>query len=979
MPTIKKGTSVLFPEIFATLKKIFSEVLKNDKKRIKEYQTYVAKKGDSTFWSIFKDLYNFIGKLSKNAKYKMGSVDLMQAMIAKAPEDFYFCQNPNNIDDLFKSIQSGLKDKKEKFIYLTFFTEFLVNIPQETMKNDQERISTMVKFVTGQIFQKKVIYTDEECEKIELFLLELGKKNIHLSINIVKETLEGGFPSEQKAPVLKALEKIATEVPKEIVNYNYLIGPIVTTLVMDEKKRTDLILLKNAIICFPKIKNPSEEKMKEIRITLGSLMLHSDTETRANATMALNNFVLQQTQFTVLQVLGVFINLLFSVDILLDKPEDMIRLSRGLRKILESFVYKLKTDTNIFIDPHQYLAIRKRFEAMALVWICHTDFKVRAEAYRLLNDIKQDELKALTAQVEKNPPYLLEILKIPKTATIDEVWLPELNNFLLKYSDNESVKIAWTEIQRRWNKVPEYLNKYPNIIGNYLKLLCMGMKPQYADEALPFVGELLNLVNAKSMQTYETLFKKVIDALSSLNVQAIELLVKQLRGTGIIRTMNKKKEIETSDNLYEKNVLTFYCRIMNNITDGEMVFENMLIREYLEELMKNWVLTEKLSVKDVAGSNITSETWEMGVSILADYLKFIQMKTDKLAELNKTSTEKEITKVSALIFGASLDAFAEGIFNLVDLSNPLAVIDPNAVRCLTSLLSFGEVKNPNLINKIIAYLHNIIKVEPSTKLEVTDALSMLLKKNPSLIRRFILHTFEETLLRYPEEIKSEEFSNLKNEKFKNKDEQAAREKQLKSEAYSQFNANITLISSCYLTALTNVLSADIASLFEQNIVSLGVLIFTATFHMCSSNIDVRNTAHELMLILCSASEIEVGQYLSITSTTDEKVYKRATSLFVQNLIECNRDVAAEIFMEADAFIELLNSKDMMTLLEIIIPWAGNYGYVLENNPPSTDQTLDKTIFYQFLVNAYSISKKLHSKFPEVNHLLLICRKLKKCG
>eukprot|EP01080_Neovahlkampfia_damariscottae_P011378 gene11378-4545_t len=964
MPGIKKGTSVLFPEIFATLKKIFCEILKNDKKRIKEWQAYVSKRGDPTFWTMYKEIYIYIAKLSKTAKYKIGAVDLMQAMIVRAPEDFYFSQNPNHIEDLFKSIQSGLKDKKEKFDYLDFFTDFVTHISPETMKNDNERISAMVKVVGTQIFQKKVVYTDQECDKIEKFLVELGKKNIHLAINLVKETLEGSYLSEQKAAVLKALEKIATEVPKEIVNYNYLIGPIVTAIIMDEKKRTDLLLLKNAITCFPKVKNPSEEKMKEIRIALGNLMLHTDSETRTNAALALNNFVVLQTQATVLQVIGVFTSLLLSVDFLLDKPEDMIRISRGLRKVLDSFVLQLKTDSNIQIDAYQYLAVRKRFEAMTLVWLCHTDFKVRAEAYRLLNDIKHDELKALTSQIEKNPPYLLDLLTIPKSETVEEIWLPELNTFLLAHSDNESVKIAFTELQRRWNKIPDFVVKYPNIIGNYLKLLCMGLKPQYSEEGLPFLGELLNLITAKSMQTHEVIFPHVIDALSSLNVEAIELFVKQLRAIGIQRNMNKKKEIETSDHAYEKNILTFFSRITKNIKDGEMIFDNMLIRDYLEELMKNWTVTEKLSVKDVAGSNIISETWKMAVSILCDYLKFIQIKTDKLVEQNKSSSEKEVVKVSAIIFGASLDLFSDGLYKLVTLSNPMAVIDTNAIRCLTSLLSFGEIKNTTLIDHIIAYLHNVVKVDPSTKNEVIDALSMLLKKNPNYIRRFIHHTFEETLWRYPEAVKSEEFTNLKNEKFKNKDEQLAREKQLKQEAYSQFNSNITLISLCYLTAVTNVLTTEIEALFNSRHVSLGILIFTATFHMCSPSMDVRNVAHELMLILCSSTGIEVGKYLSISTIPDEKVYKRAVLLFVQNLIESNRDVSAEIFMEADHFIEQLNAKDMGVLLQVIVPWAGNFGYVVENNPQSSDQILEKTLFYQFLGHAYSISNKLHSKYPE---------------
>lgn len=75
--TIKKGTSVFFPEVMDTLKNLFLTILNpDDKKLVKEWQIYISKNGEIDFWNIFKgnhlktnfrDLYSY-GKAFKDVK-----------------------------------------------------------------------------------------------------------------------------------------------------------------------------------------------------------------------------------------------------------------------------------------------------------------------------------------------------------------------------------------------------------------------------------------------------------------------------------------------------------------------------------------------------------------------------------------------------------------------------------------------------------------------------------------------------------------------------------------------------------------------------------------------------------------------------------------------------------------------------------------------------------------------------------------------
>lgn len=57
LPEIKKATKEIHPEICATVKKIFFQILnRNDEKRVKEWEIYCTKNGESSFWVLFKGI-----------------------------------------------------------------------------------------------------------------------------------------------------------------------------------------------------------------------------------------------------------------------------------------------------------------------------------------------------------------------------------------------------------------------------------------------------------------------------------------------------------------------------------------------------------------------------------------------------------------------------------------------------------------------------------------------------------------------------------------------------------------------------------------------------------------------------------------------------------------------------------------------------------------------------------------------------------
>lgn len=190
----------------------------------------------------------------------------MQTMLSRSPEDFYFSKHPNYSDEIFKYFISGLGNKKDRFRTLEMLREFISGLRQDYIKKDMTRFSEFIKNGTSGIFQKKIQYTPEECVIVERFLVEYGRKHMHQAVKIIEETLDGQYTTEQKAVALQALAKIANENPEEIGNYYYLIGPLCTGILTDEKKRNDIMLLRSVLLCFPRVKNSNEEEMKKVRI-----------------------------------------------------------------------------------------------------------------------------------------------------------------------------------------------------------------------------------------------------------------------------------------------------------------------------------------------------------------------------------------------------------------------------------------------------------------------------------------------------------------------------------------------------------------------------------------------------------------------------------------------------------------------------------------------------------------------------------------
>jgi hypothetical protein len=186
LPTIKKATSALYPEIMTTLKHLFAKILDDDDViRKKEWSVYASKVGETKFWELFKDVYAIASKLAPTTKYHVGCLDLMQSLLSHASEDFYFGKNPSAADEVYKYIKVGFKDRKDRMLYLGFLKEFVSHLNPEFVKKDFERFNAFITACCKEIFQKKTSYTPEESVQLENFMVLWASRNLDSAIHIL--------------------------------------------------------------------------------------------------------------------------------------------------------------------------------------------------------------------------------------------------------------------------------------------------------------------------------------------------------------------------------------------------------------------------------------------------------------------------------------------------------------------------------------------------------------------------------------------------------------------------------------------------------------------------------------------------------------------------------------------------------------------------------------------------------------------------
>ncbi|KAF0977931.1 hypothetical protein FDP41_003253 [Naegleria fowleri] len=1008
-PNLKKGKKELMPFICETLIHIYEQTLtgvfmhdeefklldnvEHWEKRKKQFKQFSSNnEANNRFWLFFQEIYDNLSKLAQ--KKEAETIDLvtcMAMMICRAKEDLYLQYFP----ELIKYFQDGLKDKKERFAFFKSIKLFVTYLPSDYITKDLERFSSFVKFVSDQIFHKKVIL-NEHRQDAETFLVEYAKKQLHrtwpkLMDEILKPENMKLHTNEHRAVALSSIARVARLFPDEIGKQNYVLGVLCTSIFTDEKMRQDVSLLRNVLKCFPRVRNTSEEKMKEIRNIIGThCLLHPDRFVSRNASEALVTSVELEPGKTFVDVVEKYREVLVKVNEI--SAETASRLLNDLYLVLETFIHKVQESEKLILglDVQEYNSVRKKVEAMCLLYIINTS-RVKVQAVKVLKQLSRPELKAITKEVASANTYLLDdsILVLPPlpvdTKKYNPNYMPHIEE-MCKHHVDDAITKAWDELVKRWSYgIADLDLKRIELLANYLKFLCLSIRPFLSGKAESFLLELVQLLTKQnsSYRNHDKIKTAVLNALECLHPTSLYMLLTQIRLVEVQRTFIKKENrIESSDPDYEQHIISLLKRIItktiSHVSPTEFLFvkQGISVRDFFDELISNWTCKERIDVKDIPGSYLTLSTWKDAVEIVATYLKHLNA-ISKQTALEKSADIAEQACVHSHMFKKhNVHIALVKIFNFLH-STPLSITVQEAANAVQYLCAFGTIEDEKFINEIRKYFETVI-VNNRNEVDIVPAMSEFLKNNPQTIRLFIINSYYESFNRaLKDDLESTDDDDIMNNRLKKsqlkgskKEVEGLLEKEIQEREFERqkFKSSIPHICKSYLSAIVKVMEDHLDHWIQEQFVTLGGMFYLALIHSCTrGHVSMRDKAHELINIIIKSDAadgtINYGTTYHGTSIGDESVFKKTMYNFSEFVSKSTPQITFDMFVEADKTVDLLDGVNRENTLRILIPWAYNFGgYVktcMDNGVGDGNYKMKDFKSQTLLKHVYSLTEKLH--------------------
>ena len=1012
LPNLKKGKKDLMPFICESLVHIYQQTLtgvnmhdeefqlldnlEHWEQRKKQSKVFFQNNENSTrFWTLFQEIYDTLLKMAGKKEASVYLVNCMAMMVCRAKEDLYFQYLP----DLIKFYTAGIKDKKERFDYFSSIKTFLTYLPGDYITKDLERFNSFIKVVTDQIFNKKVVL-NEYRQDAENFLFEYAKKQIHvtwpkLMEEILKPENYKNHTNEQRAVALSCISRVARLFPDEIGKQNYLLGQLCTTIIGEEKMRSDVSLLRNVLKCFPRVRNTSEEKMKDVRAIIGThCLLHSDKTVARNAAEALITSVEMEPGKTFLDVIEKFRDVMIKIDEII--PEVAYRLLKDLYLVLETFIHKVQESEKLILglDIQVYNALRKKLEGMLLMYIIHTSAVVRNQALKVLKQLSKPELRAITKELTTSNSYLLDDLILvlqPDDMTSKTTTLLPCVEEMCKNHIDDAITKAWEELVKRWNvRINELDLSKIALLTNHLRFMCLAIRPSFSGKAEPFLGEIVQILTSKyhtTIMNHDKIKTAILDSLEGIHPTSMYMVLAQIRSIDIPRIFIKREnKIESSDPIYEQHVIDLLKRLItktinnvSSITPSDFLFvkQGITVRDFFDELISNWTSKDRIDVKDIAGSFLSIHTWKDAAEIIATYLKHLNTISRQTALEKGTDIGEQSVWFSNTFKKNTLHNSLTSIFKFLHPeTNTLARFNQEAANALQQVCSFGMIEDEKFINDILRYFEKVII--NTREVDIVPAMSEFLTNNPQTIRTFIINTYYESFNRLVKEESTETETTDDTNKVKKspslfgnakKDAEEPMEKEQELFERKKFKANIPHICKNYLAAIVKVMEDHLDHWIQEQHITLGSMFYLSLIHCCTrGNIALRDKAHELVNLIIkselSNGNINYGTAYHCISVGDECVYKKTVDTFSEYVARTAPEITYDLISEAERTVDLLDGVNRENTLRLITPWAYNFGDYVKTclDTASTNDNSYKMkdfISQRLLKLVYSITEKLH--------------------
>ncbi len=410
LPKVTRG--VLREEMCISFLSIFTQILdRDDALRASEYTEFATKRPNemSQFWAIFQRVYSIVYKWARKDKHAIFSLNYLWQAACVSNSLFY--TNPNR-EDFMRLIINGFGRNKEfRGECLKMVKNFLVHIPEEFIRATIRDFSAKFKTIVAKLYPKSSPNEAEVPTLIDILHL-IGKRHTQFAVNSVLVPIlrpRSGYHNNMKAVALRALAKMSSEESVKMESYHFTLGPILAPYI--EEGKAGATLLSAALQCFPNVRHPDMELVRQTVQHVGRLTLHSEREIAHTAAMALQRFVLLDPEANLVRSIYYFIDLLSDFTI---SPQQVLKTCHNI-----SYLFTAVDELNKkargggggnaadearygFHHINAWITMREHIEGMCLLWMCHPESWVQAEVLRLLHQTTRQVFRKVEAQIMDN-------------------------------------------------------------------------------------------------------------------------------------------------------------------------------------------------------------------------------------------------------------------------------------------------------------------------------------------------------------------------------------------------------------------------------------------------------------------------------------------------------------------------------------------------------------------------------------------------
>ena len=357
----------------------------------------------------------------------------MVRMTCLGNTDFYIDRKRDAIlPTLLKQVKDSKAYRAECFQYVR---EYLRCLPLELARVGMEEFSGDARKLLGLLYVKKKDCDFASSEHIIEATTSIGRLNVNLlfaelQILLTDKARSAEQDVHQKALLCHALGTLAKSHPREVSGYNSVFGPLAMQY-MDSKYN---LLAVNAIRSFPHVTVNDPTAERSIVRKVAFVVVHEAADIADAAFNSLLAYLMQSPDNLLCPLVTIYLNVLsvrsFTKPQGADDYSAVVAGFAYLHRLLGSYLDALEQAKKpTAVNALEWLECRQHMEGVAIMWLTHTDVRVRVAVIECLRLFSHPVFRYLEESRVPGVSRLVDFLPASEDDA-DGVWSTHLARFV---------------------------------------------------------------------------------------------------------------------------------------------------------------------------------------------------------------------------------------------------------------------------------------------------------------------------------------------------------------------------------------------------------------------------------------------------------------------------------------------------------------------------------------------------------------------